>query len=201
MVQPGIMGRLNACLLGLALAFWAGFAFSAMAFDIVPDAKLHLRPTQTVKVGAGKGQVQWWSVWDANQQHYGGEAKIVWTYVLNNPIPAKAPAAKAWYKKQIQAVLKGIGGEQPKDISVDMERAGSTVVVEGPEFAADFNLFYKDREQFSGNIYALKILQGKGRLIVFDVAPGEQLSLPEPAADFARLWGGRMRDMSPLDFN
>ena len=200
MLQPGIMARLNAGFCGLALAFWAGLALPALAFDIVPDATLHLRPTRSVKVGAGKGQMHW-SVWDVNKEHYGGEGKIVWTYVRSNPIPAGAPAAEAWYKRQIQAVLKGLGGEQPKDVSVSTAMAGSTIVAEGPEFAADFNLFYQDRQQFSGNVYALKILQGKGRLIVFDIAPGAQRSLPEPAAEFARLWSGRMRNMSPLDFN
>ena len=200
MVQSTILTRLNAGLSGLVLAFWAGLALPALAFDIVPDALLHVRPTRSATVGAGKGQMHW-SIWDVNKEHYGGEGKIVWTYVRSNPIPAKAAAAEAWYKRQILAVLKELGGEQPKDVSVSTAMAGSTVVAEGPEFAADFNLFYKDRDQFSGNIYALKILQGKGRLIVFDIAPGEQRSLPEPAADFARLWSGRMRNMSPLDFN
>ena len=198
MFRQRTTARLNACLCALVLAFWSGLALPALAFDIVPDAKLHLRPEQHVRVESGKGEVNW-SAWDVNKAHYGGEGKIVWTYLRSNPIPAKAPAAEAWYKKQIQAVLKGLGGEQPESISVSTEMAGSTVVAEGPKFAADFSLFYPNREQVSGNIYALAIMQGKGRLIVFDLAPGEQRSLPEPAADFARLWSERMRNMSPSE--
>ena len=75
--------------------------------------------------------------------------------------------------------------------------AGSNVVPEGPPFAADFNLIYDKREQVTGNIYALKVLQGRGRLIVLDISPGEQRALPAPAADFARLWGKRLKDMHP----
>ena len=196
MLRQTTMECAKACLCALVLAFWSGLTLPALAFDIVPDAKLHVRPEQHVKVGSGKGEL-YWSVWDVNKAHYGGEGKIVWTYVRNNPVPAKQAAAEAWYKKQIQAVIKGLGGEQPKNITVSTEMAGSTVVAEGPKFSADFNLFYDGREQFSGNIYSLAIMQGKGRLIVFDISPGEQRALPEPAADFARLWSERMRDMSP----
>jgi hypothetical protein len=168
----------------------------ARAFDMLPDPKLHLPGKQLIKVGEGKAAI-YWSVVDVNKASYGGEGKIVWAFVQNNPVPAKRAEAEAWYKSQLQGIVKGLGDEQPKKIFASLEMAGSSVVAEGPPFAANFNLIYDKREQVTGNIYALKVLQGRGRLIVLDISPGEQRALPAPAADFARLWGKRLKDMRP----
>ena len=183
-------------ILGACMAAIFSTGSPTWAFDMLPDPKLHMPGKQLIKVGDGKAAI-YWSVVDVNKASYGGEGKIAWAFVRNNPIPAKHAGAESWYKSQLQGIVKGLGGEQPKTILASMEMAGSNVVPEGPPFAADFNLIYDKREQVTGNIYALKVLQGRGRLIVLDISPGEQRALPAPAADFARLWGKRLKDMHP----
>lgn len=193
-MRPMLISRRAVLAAGAVLC--AAAPLPALAFDMLPDPKLHTGETRSVRVGEGKAGI-YWNVWEFNKDHYGGEGRIVWALTRNNPVPRGGKAGENWYKKQVAGVLKGLGGEQPTEVTASTSMAGSEVADKGPPFDADFNVFYRKREQFSGNIYALKVMQGKGRLLVFDLAPGEQRAMPEPAAEFARLWSGRLRDMSP----
>lgn len=174
----------------------ASFSLPAQAFDILPDPRLHAQATRIITVGEGKSKVSW-NLWDINKAAYGGNGKIVWSFSQKtNPVPAGRKAAEAWFVRQLKGVMQALGGEQPTQVLASMEMAGSTVEVDGPPFTADFNMMYKAREQLIGNIYVMKVVQSKGRLIVFLLS--EEDRLPNKAsADFAKLWGGRLRDMHP----
>jgi hypothetical protein len=174
----------------------ASLSLPAHAFDILPDPRLHAQTPRIVTVGEGKSRMSW-TLWDINKAAYGGDGKIVWSFSQKtNPVPAGRPAAEAWFVRQLKGVMQALGGEQPNRVVASMEMAGSTVVVDGPTFTADFNLYFKNREEMIGNIYVMKVSQGKGRLVVFLLS--EEDRLPNQAsADFAKLWGGRLRDMHP----
>jgi hypothetical protein len=174
----------------------ASLSLPAHAFDILPDPRLHAQATRIITVGDGKSKVSW-NLWDINKAAYGGDGKIVWSFSQKaNPVPAARPAAEAWFVRQLKGVMQALGGEQPHRVVASMEMAGSTVVVDGPTFTADFNLYFKTREEMIGNSYVMKVSQGKGRLVVFLLS--EEDRLPNKAsADFAKLWGGRLRDMHP----
>jgi hypothetical protein len=174
----------------------ACLSFPAQAFDIVPDSRLHAQKTRIVTVGEGKYRMSW-NIWDIRKAAYGGDGKIVWSFSQrSNPVPAGRTAAEAWFVRQLKGVIQALGGEQPTRVLASMEMAGSTVEVDGPPFTADFNIMFKSREPMIGNIYVMKVSQGKGRLIVFLLS--EEDRLPNKAsADFAKLWGRRLSDMHP----
>jgi hypothetical protein len=168
----------------------------AQAFDILPDPKLHLMERRIIIIGKGPKAMNW-HVWDINKAHYGGEGKLIWSFSQKkNPIPTNRKGAEAWFKLQLTGVAKALGGDQPKLILASMEMAGSDGVFGGPPFTADFNLIYDKREQIVGNIYVMKVVQGKGRIVVFMISP-EDRTPEEAPADFARLWGKRLKDMHP----